>query len=382
MKAADFDHTTDESAAGRRLDQHLAERFPEVSRSQWSKRIDDGSVRVDGKASSPSQKLKGGERLTLNEPKRKTFSMSASLDGPAPRILHEDAHCLVLDKPVGLTVHAGSGVRVEQTVAGWLVASGLIDPTAGEFLEEERPGIVHRLDRGTSGLMVVAKNVRALEKLSKQFAERTAERFYWAVVDGRMKSLFQKRPVRLDKLLHRNPAPLALRLQENGVSTFASRLDRDPAERTRFRVSSEGGKRAVTHFLEVSQNERQSVVELKLATGRTHQIRVHLSFLGFPILGDGSYGGRGHPRILLHAHLLRFDHPETGKRLEFNAPWPEANQRWLQAEGLASEHKRDVWEKFLSASPKTWGQAPDHGDEDEVYEFESDAEAEGESESD
>lgn len=355
MTPADFDHDVDASTSGKRLDQHLSARFPDVSRSRWAKRIDDGSIRVNGEPSSTAHKVKEGDRITLVEAARPDPSDIIPFDGEAPRILFEDKDCLVVDKPAGLTVHAGSGVGREHTLAGWLLSAGHIDAGAGEFLEEERPGIVHRLDRGTSGVMVVAKNAGALDRLSKQFAARTAERFYWCVVDGRpTTSLFTKRPGRLDRLLHRVPAPIALRLQTTGISTFASFLERDPTDRTRFRVSTGEGKRAITHFLEIARNERQSVLELKLGTGRTHQIRVHMSFLGFPLMGDGLYGGRGHSRILLHAHLLRFDHPTTGKRMEFNAPWPAKIERELTAEGLKSEHRRDEWQQFLAASNSIW----------------------------
>jgi|GEM_PF-231766 len=353
MKASDFDHVVELSEYAQRLDQHLTQKFPDVSRSQWSKRIDDGVVRVNGEVSHPAHKLKGGERITMVE-KERVASAPVVFQGVEPRILHDDTDCLVVDKPTDLTVHAGSGVSMERTLAGWLLSSGQIDPAAGEFLQEERPGIVHRLDRGTSGLMVVAKNARSLERLSKQFADRTAERFYWAVVDGRPSELFSKRPSRLDRLLHKNPAPVALRLKENGISTFASYLERDTTDRTRFRVSAGEGKRAITHFLELSHSERNTLLELKLGTGRTHQIRVHMSFLGFPLLGDGHYAGRGHPRILLHAHMLRFDHPTTGKRLEFSAPWPASDEAWLTAEGLKSEHRRETWQKFLAGSNSTW----------------------------
>jgi hypothetical protein len=166
------------------------------------------------------------------------------------------------------------------------------------------------------------------------------------VVEGSVKSLLTKRPRRIEELLIRTPCPIALRLSEQGASSFASFLDRDPSQRTRFRVSNGEGKRAVTHFAEVSLNAHYSVVELKLETGRTHQIRIHLSTLGFPILGDTLYGGKDFERVMLHAHLLGFRHPRTGERIEVSAPWPAQDRAWFEKQELKLDSRAELWSKM------------------------------------
>ncbi len=344
-----FPWSVPEDAAGARLDQLLVQAFPEISRSQWAKRVEEGRVLVDAQVSAPSFKPKAGQVLSWSPAEAVAAPAdSMKFEGEEPEVLFEDDDIVVVNKPEGLTVHAGAGVPTSRTLVGWLLASGRVRSDDG--LDPERPGIVHRLDRGTSGVMVVAKHASAHAALARQFESRQAGRLYWAVVEGRVQALFQKRPVRLEKLLHRDPPSCALRLIEDGIASFTSLLSRDSADRTRFRVSHDQGKRALTHFLEVARNQQFSLLELKLGTGRTHQIRVHLSFLGFPIVGDGAYGGRGHPRILLHAHTLQLRHPRSEEAMEFHAPWPASAAAWLTAEGLGAQTRSPLWDTLEADS--------------------------------
>ncbi|MBS1985815.1 MAG: RluA family pseudouridine synthase [Bdellovibrionales bacterium] len=387
----DFDFSPCEvppESEGMRLDQFLASRFARLSRSRWTKLIDSGAVFVDGHEASPAQKLKVGQKIGWAKPNAGTPPPIApsvhapEFHGVEPTVIFEDNDLAVLNKPCGLTVHPGNGIVFEETLAAWLAATGRVQgltrPVSsghadadieeedalevwGEgVLGEQRAGIVHRLDRGTSGAIVVAKNPFTHAALSRQFATREAGRLYWAVVRGNLFALKHQRPSKLEDLLGLAPSPVALRVQELGegggpescVLSFASRLDRDPRERTRFRVSpGSTGKRAVTHVAEISRSPKgRTLLECKLETGRTHQIRVHLSFLGLAILGDGLYGGEHSSRLWLHAHALTFDHPRTGARCVFEAPLPEADLAWLAAEGLTTGSRGDLWTALKSRS--------------------------------
>lgn len=368
-----------------RLDQFLSASASEVSRSRWSRLIESGAIQVDGVVcDKPSFKLKSGacvELVPLERARDILREIEGALGGgeaPAlpetvefrgeePEVIFEDAEMAVLHKPCGLTVHPGAGVPLEETVAGWLLATGRLDRRQegdsiedweDELVAQGRSGIVHRLDRGTSGLLVVAKTAAAHAELSRQFATREAGRLYWAVVEGDFAAFPQKRGQRLEDFLRRAPSPIALRartMEGSGerVVSFANRLERDPRERLRFRVSpGETGKRAVTHFIRISSNDRLTLLECKLETGRTHQIRVHCSFLDFPILGDGLYGGTAESRMWLHAHALSLSHPKTGEAMSFAAPWPEKDAARLASWGLESSSRGEAWKELKSSSPK------------------------------
>lgn len=341
-------------AVSERLDIFLSKQFPEVSRSRWAKLIQKKIFRIGDKTLAPAYKTRPGDRIDIETDEEEVSLADAAVAEKstltfsrpelAPDILFEDDHILVLNKPVDLGVHAGSGLKIEETLVAWLIENKKVgDPSSKEFLkwgeealEEGRPGIVHRLDKGTSGTIVVAKNPKAHAGLAKQFETREAGREYWAVVEGSLARLTKNRPARLEALLRKNPCPVALRILEEGQHSFASYLDRDPKVRTRFRVCPDAdGKRAVTHFSELKTNSSHSLLQLKLETGRTHQIRVHLSFLGYPIVGDDTYGGKTFRRLFLHAHSLRLKHPHTGELLQFHAPLPAADQQWLREEGLS-----------------------------------------------
>jgi 23S rRNA pseudouridine1911/1915/1917 synthase len=278
-----------DSAAGTRLDRFLAE-LPEVgSRAAAERLLGAGAVKVDGAARPKSHRLGGGEDLELDpaaiaEPELEHEPLDL-------RIAYEDDHLLVVDKPAGLVVHPGAG-----HAAGTLV-QGLLDRgvTGGD---PERPGIVHRLDRDTSGLLVVARTEEAYEGLRSLVDGRKLEREYVALVRGRPRS----RSGRIE-------APIG----------------RDRREPTRMSLDTDTPKDAVTHFEVVELFRNHALLRVRLETGRTHQIRVHLAAIGLPVAGDPVYGvsEQGLRRQFLHSARLAFPHPVTGARVETESPLPE-----------------------------------------------------------
>ena len=278
-----------DSAAGTRLDRFLAE-LPEVgSRAAAERLLSAGAVKVDGAARPKSHRLSGGEDLELDPA---AIAEPELVHEPLDlRIAYEDEHLLVVDKPAGLVVHPGAG-----HAAGTLV-QGLLDRgiTGGD---PERPGIVHRLDRDTSGLLVVARTEEAYEGLRSLVKGRKLEREYVALVRGRPRS----RSGRIE-------APIG----------------RDRREPTRMSLDTDTPKPAVTHFEVVELFRDHALLRVRLETGRTHQIRVHLAAIGLPVAGDPVYGVSepGLRRQFLHAARLSFPHPVTGARVETESPLPE-----------------------------------------------------------
>ena len=272
-----------------RLDRFLAE-LPEVgSRGAAERLLTAGAVKVDGTARAKSHRLGGGEELELD-----TTPLAERDLEPEPldlRIAYEDDHLLVVDKPAGLVVHPGAG-----HAAGTLV-QGLLDRgvTGGD---PERPGIVHRLDRNTSGLLVVARTEEAYEGLRTLVKGRRLEREYLALVRGRPRS----RSGRIE-------APIG----------------RDRREPTRMSLDTDTPKPAITHFEVVELFRDHALLRVRLETGRTHQIRVHLAAVGLPVAGDPVYGApeQGLRRQFLHAARLAFPHPVTGIRVEAASPLPD-----------------------------------------------------------
>jgi 23S rRNA pseudouridine1911/1915/1917 synthase len=285
--------------AGLRLDQALARLLPEESRSRLAKLIGEGHVRVDGKRAAAKLKLKSGEAVEVALAPRIEESAFRP-EALALDIVHEDDDVLVVDKPAGLVVHPGSG-----NWAGTLLNALLHHAPALTNLA--RAGIVHRLDKDTSGLLVVAKNEPAQLALVRQLQARTVKRTYLALVRGKVK------------------AP----------GTIDAPIGRHPVHRTRMAVVS-GGKPAVTHFRVRKALAAHTLLECDLETGRTHQIRVHLASIGHPLEGDKVYAGRGEKqgvdpdrrrfaitRQALHAWKLAFTHPRTGKPVSFESPIPD-----------------------------------------------------------
>ena len=299
------------SAAGRRFDQALAEMFPDYSRSRLSGWVKSGAVQLDGAVATPRQLLRGGEQVTLAV---ELVAEVASAPEPiALQIVHQDAHLLVLDKPAGLVVHPGAG-----NPAGTLLNALLHhDP---QLVELPRAGIVHRLDKDTSGLMVVARTLPAMTALVDMLSRHEVERHYEAVVLGTMVS----------------------------GGTVDAAIGRSMGDRLRQAVrDEEDGKHAVTHYRLRERFRAHSLLQCQLETGRTHQIRVHMAHIGHPLLGDPLYGGglklprgatpeliavlRGFRRQALHAERLAFTHPVSGEALAFSAERPADQLALIEA---------------------------------------------------
>jgi 23S rRNA pseudouridine1911/1915/1917 synthase len=277
-----------ESAAGQRLDRFLAE-LPEVaSRAAAERLLAAGKVTVDGVARAKSHKLAGGEQLDVDA---SSLAQAPLTEQPLElRIAFEDEHLLVVDKPAGLVVHPGAGNRTGTLVQG-LLGRGL----AGG--DPERPGIVHRLDRDTSGLLVVSRTQEAYDGLQALVRRRALEREYLALVRGRPRS----RQGRIE-------APIG----------------RDRRNPTRRSLDTDSPKDAVTHFEVIELLPAHALLRVRLETGRTHQIRVHLAAIGLPVAGDPTYGVQetGLRRQFLHAARLAFPHPMTGELVDRNSPLP------------------------------------------------------------
>ncbi len=286
--------------SARRLDVFLRREFPSESRTALLRMIREGHVRVDGQVVKPSHVPRSGQRIAVIWPEPKRAE-------PAPlqmalEVLYEDDALLVLNKPAGLVVHPGAGHQ-EGTLVNALLhhCRGQLSGIGGVA----RPGIVHRLDRDTSGLMVVAKNDAGHIALSEQFAQRGVEKVYHAIVCGRLKPETGE--------IH---APIA----------------RHPSHRHMMTVSI-GGRPAVTSYATIESLAGATLVEARLHTGRTHQVRVHFKHIGFPLVGDVTYGkgpnswlventGYVAGRQMLHARRLGFTHPVNRRFLTFEAPWP------------------------------------------------------------
>jgi len=293
-------------AAGKRFDQALAEMFPAFSRSRLTEWIKSGDALLDGAIAKPKASVRGGEPVTLSiRVEIVTDSVAEPMDLD---IIYQDADVLVLNKPAGLVVHPGAG-----NARGTLV-NGLLhfDPKLAEL---PRAGIVHRLDKDTSGLMVVARSLRAHAGLIEQLSGREVHRQYVAAVQGTMVA----------------------------GGTVNAPIDRHPRDRVRMAVAREGsGRDAITHYRLREKFRAHTLVECRLETGRTHQIRVHMAHARHTIIGDPLYGGafrqpkaateglakalHGFRRQALHAEKLSFVHPVSGETLSFDAPMPSDMQ--------------------------------------------------------
>ena len=298
------------------MDRFLAEAQTDLSRSRLQHLIRDGLVSVNGRSARASLRLRAGDRVEVAVPPAAPDEALLPEDRPLA-IVHEDADLVVLDKPAGLVVHPGAGVR-----AGTLVHALLHRfPELAGVGGAGRPGIVHRLDKDTSGLMVVARTARAHRALVEALRAREVKRTYGALVWGEPRAA-------------------------SGVIEGA--IGRDPRDRKRMAVVTRGGKPARTRWRVAERFGVATRLDVGLDTGRTHQIRVHLAQLGFPVVGDPVYGGRKKqlsareaerslavellkclPRQALHASELELSHPVTGKSMTFESPWPEDLTRAL-----------------------------------------------------
>jgi len=303
----------DETGAGERLDRWLAGVMPGLSRARLQAIITGGGVLVDGRVARPSLRLKTGQSISVQLPAPQA-AVPLPEDIPLA-VVYEDRHLLVVDKPAGLVVHPGAGRATGTLVNALLHRVRDLSGIGGVV----RPGIVHRLDRGTSGLLVVAKDDASHLALSRQFSGRTVEKEYLAVVLG---------------------VPRA------AEGTIDVPIGRDPIHRKRMSIRARRGRAARSTYRLVEALDGAALLRVRIATGRTHQIRVHLATLGHPVAGDPVYGGRRRPasrrpearaaleslsRPALHAAHLAFTHPASGERVSFESPLPEDLQALLAA---------------------------------------------------
>jgi 23S rRNA pseudouridine1911/1915/1917 synthase len=298
--------------AGRRLDQFLVATLPEISRARVQQLIAQEKVLVNDTPAKPSYRLRGDERISIvgevQRPPLRAIPEEIPLE-----IIYEDDDLAVVNKPAGMMVHAGAGATEDERNRGTLVNAllhrfGQLSGVGGEL----RPGIVHRLDKETSGLIIVAKNDESHRKLGTQFSDREVKKTYIALVQGWLK-------------------------QDRG--TISTSISRDVVRRTRMTTRRQGGREAITRYSVRQRIDSQygkfTLLEVKIDTGRTHQIRVHLSSIGHPVVGDTLYGaprelrsshsGRpvlSLPRNFLHAAALQLQHPRTREQLSMQAPLP------------------------------------------------------------
>ena len=301
-------------AAGRRLDAWLTEQLAECSRSTVQRLIEEGQVRLEsGETPRAALKLCGGERLSVCVPPPVPATPQA--EAIPLTVVFEDRDLIVVDKPAGMTVHPGAGVDSGTLVNALLGHCEDLSGVGGEI----RPGIVHRLDKGTSGLLVAAKNDAAHRGLAEQFERHSIKRLYWALIYG-------------------SPA--------EDTGKISGIIGRHPSDRLRMSGKARHGKQAVTNWRALERFGAASLVQLRLETGRTHQIRVHLSESGMPLLGDPLYpdGGRFNNlkdsrlkgmigrlgRQALHARVLGFVHPLSGQYLEFSSEPPDDFRELLE----------------------------------------------------
>lgn len=302
----------DREAAGERLDSFLASRLGEISRTRLRHAIEDADVLVNRRQVKPSYRVRAGDNVEIELPEPPALELEPE---PLPlNVVYEDPDLVVIDKPAGLVVHPGAGVRSGTLANGLAYHFAHLSGAGGHA----RPGIVHRLDKETSGLIVVAKNDPSHERLSEQFSRRAVSKLYIAMVYGRLN-------------------------RDNGE--INARVGRSARNRTRMAVLKGGaGREAITFFKVRRRYAEFSLLEIQPKTGRTHQIRVHMAHIGHPVVGDATYGAgraasirdprtrqgvRALGRHFLHAAELSFTHPRTGERVAFTSALPPELEAFL-----------------------------------------------------
>ena len=292
--------TADAADAGKRLDHFLQERFRDQSRARIQAWIKQGRVTIDGAAAKASRQMRAKESVDVQP--ADPPPLSAQPEDLPVEILYEDAAVIAINKPAGLSVHAGAGAHSGTLVNRLVHHFQSLSQVGGEL----RPGIVHRLDKETSGVLLVARTDAAHRDLAAQFAARTVEKVYFALVTGF---------VRAD------------------AGRITRPIGRDPVRRTRMsvRVAAGTGRTALTEYRVLERFAGFTLLEIHLGTGRTHQIRVHMADLGHPVAGDRLYGSSKAtaPRMFLHAHRISFVSPAKGERITVEAPLPAELERWL-----------------------------------------------------
>lgn len=281
-----------------RLDKYLGT-HTDYSRSKIEDLLDKGLVFVNGKLEKPSYKVGDGDIITLPD----VFENATSLKGEdiPLEILFEDEYIIVVNKPSGMVVHPGAGIK-EHTLVNALIAH--TDKLSNDEAST-RPGIVHRIDKDTSGVLLVAKTDKVHEILQDGFKNKTIKRIYVALLDG---------------------------VFPNSSATIDAPIGRDKDNRIKYAVTSVNAKEAVTHLKVIKRYSKNTLVELKLETGRTHQIRVHMKYIGYPVHNDPVYNKKASDfGQFLHAKSLEFDHPVTGKHMYFESPLPKEFQEYIDA---------------------------------------------------
>ncbi len=296
-------HAT-EADAGKRLDVFLQEQLSEYSRSRLQDWIKAGRVRVNGEGERASARLRGGEEVEVEPaalPPLKAYAEDLPL-----AILYEDADVVAVDKPAGMVVHAGAGRHSGTLVNALLHRFASLAAGGGD----ERPGIVHRLDRFTSGVLLVARTDAAHRSLASQFAGRTVEKVYLALVHGNVK---------------------------DDQGRIEKPISRDPARRVRMTARRAEGRAAITEYRILERFAGFTYLEVRIRTGRTHQIRAHFASIGHPVAGDRLYGAPAKPagqppleRTFLHAHRVRFAHPTTGEAVTVESPLAPELAAWMR----------------------------------------------------
>jgi 23S rRNA pseudouridine1911/1915/1917 synthase len=296
---------SDAHDTAKRLDAFLHERLPGFSRSRLQSWIKERRVLVDGKAARPSHLMRGGEKIAVTP--ADLVPLKAEPEALPLTVLYEDSDVVVVDKPAGMVVHAGAGHGRGTLVNALLHHFGKLSSINGDL----RPGIVHRLDRDTSGVLVVARTDPAHQALARQFHDRQVEKTYLALVHGRFK-------------------------QRQGHITTA--ITRDPVRRTRMTARFGLGRAAHTEYRVLKEWPQFSLLEVRIKTGRTHQIRVHLSSVGHPVVGDRLYGAPAAPpglpalgRFFLHAHRICFTSPSKNHAISVESPLPLELSSFLES---------------------------------------------------
>ncbi len=299
-----MDHfSVDAAGAGQRLDRFVSAQYPEDTRARIQQWIEAGCVHVNGRAGKSSLRLREGDAVAVKPAARP--SLKAEPEAIPLVLLYEDDDVVVIDKPAGMVVHSGAGVT------GGTLVNALLHrfQTLSSSPDGERPGIVHRLDRFTSGVILAARNDRAHQSLALQFLERRVEKIYLALVHGQF-------------------------AQREG--TIRKPITRDPGNRARMTARLREGRAAITDWKVLREFRGYTLLEVRIGTGRTHQIRVHLSSAGHPVVGDRLYGAPHAPpglpppeRYFLHAHRIAFAQPATGERIVVESPLTEDIVAWM-----------------------------------------------------
>lgn len=301
MEQQNYELIVGQEQEGIRIDQLLAQKIPDISRSRIQKLIEQGNITVRDKQIKANYKVRQGDVVKVNIPEPVVLDVRP--EDIDIEILYEDEDIAVVNKPQGMVVHPAAGNYSGTLVNALMARCSSLSTINGVI----RPGIVHRIDKDTSGVLVIAKNDSAHRSLAEQIKVHSVKRVYYAIVEGVIK-------------------------QDSG--TVDAPIGRHPVERKKMAVVSKNGRRAVTHYRVIERFKKNTLIEARLETGRTHQIRVHMAYIGHPLVGDQVYGYKKQRFNLkgqaLHAKTLGIIHPSTGEYMEFTTPLPEYFQKLIE----------------------------------------------------